>query len=110
MTTVPLPEPYFPRARKQRRDGAYEVHPAYTADQMRDYAAQCVAAARAQPAAEPVAVPLPELPTEALYRAKWEHIHRVLAACSGNLSEAARRLRIDRRTLQRKLQKRPPRK
>ena len=39
--TVPLPEPYFPLARKQRRDGAYEVHPAFTADQLRAYGAAC---------------------------------------------------------------------
>jgi two-component system response regulator RegA len=44
-----------------------------------------------------------------LARAEWEHINRVLADCDGNISEAARRLKIHRRSLQRKLQKRPPR-
>jgi two-component system response regulator RegA len=44
-----------------------------------------------------------------LARAEWEHIHRVLADAGGNVSEAARRLGIHRRSLQRKLQKRPPR-
>jgi two-component system, response regulator RegA len=34
-----------------------------------------------------------------------DHIHRVLAECGGNKSEAARRLRITRRTLQRRLNK-----
>jgi two-component system response regulator RegA len=43
-----------------------------------------------------------------LARAEWEHIHRVLAECGGNVSEAARRLGIHRRSLQRKLQKRAP--
>ena len=43
-----------------------------------------------------------------LARAEWEHINRVLADCEGNISEAARRLKIHRRSLQRKLQKRPP--
>lgn len=43
-----------------------------------------------------------------LARAEWEHIQRVLADCSGNISEAARRLGLHRRSLQRKLQKRPP--
>jgi two-component system, response regulator RegA len=43
-----------------------------------------------------------------LARAEWEHINRVLADCDGNISEAARRLKIHRRSLQRKLQKRPP--
>ena len=44
-----------------------------------------------------------------LARAEWEHISRVLADAEGNVSEAARRLGIHRRTLQRKLRKRPPR-
>ncbi|MCB9540317.1 MAG: response regulator [Myxococcales bacterium] len=43
-----------------------------------------------------------------LARAEWEHINRVLADCGGNVSEAARRLGLHRRSLQRKLQKRPP--
>jgi two-component system response regulator RegA len=43
-----------------------------------------------------------------LARTEWEHIHRVLADCSGNISEAARRLKIHRRSLQRKLKKFAP--
>ena len=43
-----------------------------------------------------------------LARAEWEHINRVLSDCGGNISQAARRLRIHRRSLQRKLQKYPP--
>ncbi|MFT7642700.1 MAG: two-component system response regulator RegA [Pirellulaceae bacterium] len=43
-----------------------------------------------------------------LARTEWEHIHRVLADCEGNISEAARRLGIHRRSLQRKLKKRAP--
>jgi two-component system response regulator RegA len=43
-----------------------------------------------------------------LARAEWEHINRVLADCGGNISAAARRLGIHRRSLQRKLQKYPP--
>ncbi len=43
-----------------------------------------------------------------LAQAEWEHIHRVLADCSNNISEAARRLGIHRRSLQRKLRKRAP--
>jgi two-component system, response regulator RegA len=46
--------------------------------------------------------------TPSLARAEWEHIQRVLVDCSGNISEAARRLGIHRRSLQRKLQKYPP--
>jgi two-component system response regulator RegA len=41
-------------------------------------------------------------------RVKWEHINMVLADCAGNVSEAARRLKMHRRTLQRMLQKYPP--
>jgi two-component system response regulator RegA len=47
--------------------------------------------------------------TPSLARAEWEHINRVLSDCAGNISEAARRLGIHRRSLQRKLQKYPPR-
>ena len=43
-----------------------------------------------------------------LARAEFEHITRVLQECDGNISEAARRLGIHRRSLQRKLQKTPP--
>ncbi len=46
--------------------------------------------------------------TPSLARAEWEHIHRVLSDCEGNLSEAARRLGIHRRSLQRKLRKCAP--
>jgi len=42
-----------------------------------------------------------------LARVEWEHINRVLADCGGNISEAARRLGIHRRSLQRKLAKYP---
>ncbi len=42
-------------------------------------------------------------------RLEWEHLQRVLTECEGNISEAARRLNMHRRTLQRKLQKRPVR-
>jgi two-component system, response regulator RegA len=40
-------------------------------------------------------------------RIEWEHIQRVMVECGGNVSEAARRLGMHRRTLQRKLNKRP---
>ncbi|MFO0563281.1 MAG: response regulator [Polyangiales bacterium] len=49
----------------------------------------------------------PAAETPSLDRASWEHIQRVLSDCSGNISEAARRLGLHRRTLQRKLQKIP---
>lgn len=48
----------------------------------------------------------PQAPS--LARAEWEHINRVLADCDGNVSEAARRLGLHRRSLQRKLAKIPP--
>jgi two-component system, response regulator RegA len=49
-----------------------------------------------------------EIPVPTLAQAEWEHIHRVLADCSNNISEASRRLGIHRRSLQRKLRKRAP--
>jgi two-component system, response regulator RegA len=50
-----------------------------------------------------------EFNAPSLARTEWEHINRVLADCGGNISETARRLGIHRRSLQRKLQKHPPR-
>ncbi len=63
------------------------------------------------PGSEPeLALALEDAPqAPSLARAEWEHIHRVLSDCGGNLSEAARRLGVHRRSLQRKLQKHPPR-
>jgi two-component system, response regulator RegA len=43
-----------------------------------------------------------------LARAEWELIQSVLTECDGNVSAAARRLGMHRRTLQRKLLKHPP--
>jgi two-component system response regulator RegA len=42
-------------------------------------------------------------------RLQWEHIQRVLSDHAGNISATARALGMHRRTLQRKLQKRPVR-
>jgi len=56
----------------------------------------------------PAAAPPEEHTTPSLARAEWEHINRVLSDCGGNISEAARRLGLHRRSLQRKLQKYPP--
>ncbi len=42
-------------------------------------------------------------------RLQWEHIQRVLAEHEGNISATARALGMHRRTLQRRLQKRPVR-
>ena len=50
-----------------------------------------------------------ELDTPSLERVKWEHLSRVLADSGNNVSEAARKLRLHRRSLQRMLQKFPPR-
>lgn len=51
----------------------------------------------------------PELdaPAPSLARMEWEHIQRVLTDCGGNVSHAAARLGIHRRSLQRKLSKFP---
>jgi two-component system response regulator RegA len=40
-------------------------------------------------------------------RLEWEHIQKVLMECDGNISATARKLSMHRRTLQRKLAKRP---
>lgn len=56
------------------------------------------------------AAPQDDYKAPSLARAEWEHINRVLSDAGGNISEAARRLGIHRRSLQRKLQKYPPQK
>lgn len=60
-------------------------------------------------AEQPPLEPSRDYAAPSLARAEWEHINRVLADCGGNISEAARRLGIHRRSLQRKLRKYPPR-
>lgn len=47
------------------------------------------------------------LEVPSLARVEWEHLNRVVADCGGNISRAARLLRIQRRSLQRKLAKYP---
>src|SRR5689334_11484754 len=46
--------------------------------------------------------------TPSLARVEWEHIQRILHDSDGNISMAARKLGIHRRSLQRKLAKLPP--
>jgi len=53
--------------------------------------------------------PEEDVPTEVISSAQleWEHIQRVLLENNGNISATARALNMHRRTLQRKLQKKP---
>ncbi|NUU03926.1 response regulator transcription factor [Herbaspirillum robiniae] len=53
------------------------------------------------------ALPAEEATPLSLDRLEWEHIQRVLAEHQGNISSTARALNMHRRTLQRKLGKRP---
>jgi two-component system response regulator RegA len=43
-----------------------------------------------------------------LERVEYEYLQRVLADCAGNVSEAARRLGMHRKSLQRKIARHPP--
>lgn len=52
--------------------------------------------------------PEKEILPPSLARVEWEHIQRVLTDCDGNVSSAAKKLDIHRRTLQRKLYKYAP--
>jgi two-component system response regulator RegA len=63
---------------------------------------------RAFDAAEPAPAAVSQVPEQppSVRRVEWEHIQRVLRDCGGNVSAAARALRMHRRTLQRKLGKR----
>ncbi len=56
-------------------------------------------------------IPVKDIESEvpSLARVEWEHIQRVLTDCGGNISLAAKRLGLHRRSLQRKLSKYPPR-
>jgi len=54
------------------------------------------------PADEPPPTSVPSLD-----RVEWEHIDRVLVSCGGNITQAAALLGLHRRSLQRKLGKRP---
>lgn len=58
--------------------------------------------------APPLEPPPSDFMAPSLARAEWEHINRILSDCGGNISEAARRLGMHRRSLQRKLSKFPP--
>ena len=51
--------------------------------------------------------PEPQVTMTPLSRLEWEHIHQALAETNGNVSAAARLLGMHRRSLQRKLAKRP---
>ncbi|WP_404344135.1 response regulator transcription factor [Pseudoalteromonas mariniglutinosa] len=48
-----------------------------------------------------------QVPVMSAERVEWEHIQHVLYSNNGNISETARQLNMHRRTLQRKLQKKP---
>jgi two-component system response regulator RegA len=58
--------------------------------------------------ADPSDIAPHDFPAPTLARAEWEHMQRVLADCNGNVSEAARRLGLHRRSLQLRLRKHPP--
>lgn len=70
--------------------------------------ADMVLAAFAHPDPGEPSAASPEYEPPSLARTEWEHINRVLADCGGNISEAARKLGLHRRTLQRKLKTLPP--
>lgn len=53
-----------------------------------------------------VNAPIEDMPLS-VKRLEWEHLQKVLLEHDGNISAAARALNMHRRTLQRKLQKRP---
>jgi two-component system response regulator RegA len=62
----------------------------------------------ARPSAQRPGTPVSvEHEVPSLARVEWEHLNRVVTDCGGNISEAARLLRMQRRSLQRKLAKYP---
>ena len=75
----------------------YLAKPAHTDDLLAAFAV----------AGDPLATRQGEFNAPTLAQAEWEHINRVLADCGGNVTHAAAKLGIHRRSLQRKLA-RPP--
>ncbi|MEZ5525312.1 MAG: response regulator transcription factor [Pseudomonadales bacterium] len=75
----------------------------------RNYLCKPVNADEILAAFEEVTVPQLDIAPDPLSvnRLEWEHIQKVLAEHKGNISATARALGMHRRTLQRKLQKRP---
>lgn len=65
---------------------------------------EILAALFGDPTCDTSAIPATPLSVD---RLEWEHIHQVLAQHEGNVSATARALKMHRRTLQRKLAKRP---
>jgi two-component system response regulator RegA len=70
--------------------------------------ADAVVAAFERAAQPPLEPPDPDYEPPSLARVEWDHIQRVLSDCGGNITHAARKLGVHRRTLQRKLQMFPP--
>ena len=68
-----------------------------------------VAAFAQEAAAEIAGAAIPPSDPLSVGRLEWEHIQRVLLENEGNVSATARALKMHRRTLQRKLAKRPAR-
>jgi two-component system response regulator RegA len=84
----------------------YLTKPADVNDLLRAFGVNATVIATAIPTRTPPSKPTPdEVPS--LARVEWEHISRVVADCGGNISQAARLLRMQRRSLQRKLAKYP---
>jgi two-component system response regulator RegA len=74
-----------------------------------DYRPKPIGADELLAALFPVAAGVPEPPVRPVHprRVEWEHLQRVLTEHDGNISAAARALGLHRRSLQRKLAKRP---
>ena len=68
---------------------------------------QSILKAFEEEASEEVDVETADFTPTPLKQLEWEHIQRVLDENDGNISSTARQLGMHRRTLQRKLQKRP---
>ncbi|TWT78191.1 Photosynthetic apparatus regulatory protein RegA [Posidoniimonas polymericola] len=69
---------------------------------------QVLEAFRRGEAETPLLAPADEIHAPSLAEAEWNHIQQALADCHGNVTRAAEKLGIPRRTLQRKLKKLAP--
>lgn len=109
LTLIPRLKEVVPGARIVMLTGYGSISTAMEAVKLgcSDYLMKPVDSDQIEAALEGRAKP-PKVDVPTLDRVEWEHLQRILADCGNNISQAARLLGIDRRSLQRKLAKYPP--
>ena len=94
---------YFDKTQKLQREDVPAAAPAADPE---EYPFETILSAFEEDAHPDSDLPISDEPLS-IDRLEWEHIQRVLNENDGNISATARALKMHRRTLQRKLSKRP---